>query len=250
MQEKKVSPLYRVVKGLIWLFYKKIKVVGAENLPKDPSIIVGNHTQMHGPIACELYFPGYHYTWSAGQMMKLKDVPPYAFQDFWSQKPKRTHWFYKILSYLIAPLSVLIFNNANTIAVYRDMRIVSTFRKTIECMEDGANVIIFPEQDKKFNNILYDFQEGFVDAARYYHRKTGRAPDFVPLYIAPNLNTMYIGKPVRFNPDAPVEQERRRICNEMMQAITDIARGLPHHIVVPYRNIRKKDYPWNKSKGE
>lgn len=245
MQKKKISPLYPPVKGLIRLFYKRIHVVGAEKLPKEPSIIVGNHAQMHGPLACEFYFPGKHYTWAAGQMMKLKEVPPYAFKDFWSYKPERTHRFYRLLSYVIAPLSVLLFNNANTIAVYHDMRIVSTFKNTIVRMEEGANVIIFPEHDVPLNNILYEFQEGFVDAARYYYRKTGRVPDFVPLYLAPALNRMYLGDPVRFDPDAPVEEERRRICGEMTRAITEIARSLPKHTVVPYRNVLKKEYPSN-----
>ena len=99
-----------------------------ENLPDEPCAIIGNHTQLHGPIACELYFPDNYYTWCAGQMMKLKEVPEYAYTDFWSQKPKIIRPLFKLVSYIIPPLSVLIFNNARTIAVYRDNRILSTFR--------------------------------------------------------------------------------------------------------------------------
>ena len=128
MEEKKTSQLYKIIKGLVWFFYPKLEVVGTENLPEEAAIIVGNHTQMNGPIAAELYCPGKHYTWCAGQMMHLKEVPGYAFQDFWSQKPTWTHQFYKVLSCIIAPLSVCVFNNANTIGVYRDSRIVATFK--------------------------------------------------------------------------------------------------------------------------
>ena len=108
MEEKKTSWLYKIIKGLVWMFYPKMEVVGAENLPDEAAVIVGNHTQMNGPIAAELYCPGRHYTWCAGQMMHLKDVPEYAFQDFLSQKPKWTHPLYKLLSFIIAPLSVCI----------------------------------------------------------------------------------------------------------------------------------------------
>ena len=59
-----------------------MKVIGKENLPDEPCIIVGNHTLMNGPIACELYTPGKHYTWCNGEMMHLKEVPQYAFEDF------------------------------------------------------------------------------------------------------------------------------------------------------------------------
>ena len=46
MEDKKVSPLYRIIKWLIWLFYPKMKVMGQEHLPEEPCIIVGNQTQM------------------------------------------------------------------------------------------------------------------------------------------------------------------------------------------------------------
>jgi len=154
MEDKKTSLLYKIIKGLVWFFYPKLKVVGSENLPKDGAIIVGNHTQMNGPIAAELYCPGKHYTWCAGQMMELKEVPKYAFQDFWSQKPKWTHPWYKLLSYIIAPLSVCVFNNANTIGVYHDTRLMGTFKNTIKRLQEGNHVVIFPEHDVKYNHIL------------------------------------------------------------------------------------------------
>ena len=106
MPGKKISPLYRIIKALVRLFYGKTRVVGAENLPDAPCIVVGNHCQMNGPIAGELHFPGPHYIWCAGEMMHLSDVPAYAYKDFWSQKPKAVRWLYRIASYLIAPLAV------------------------------------------------------------------------------------------------------------------------------------------------
>ena len=250
MEEKKISWLYKLIKGLIWLFYPKIKVCGAENLPEEPCIIVGNHTQMNGPICAELYCPGRHYTWCAGQMMKLKEVPGYAFQDFWSQKPKWTHPWFKLLSYIIAPLSVCVFNNSNTIAVHRDARIVSTFKNTVKRLQEGNHVVIFPEHDVKYNHILYDFQDKFIDVAKLYYKKTGKKVCFVPLYIAPKLKQMHLGKPIRYDPDEPMDSQRRKICDYLMQEITEIACTLPEHTVVPYRNIPKKLYPSNISKEE
>lgn len=250
LEKKKTSVLYRAVKRLLWLFYPKMEVIGTENLPQDASIIVGNHTQMNGPIACELYFPDNRYTWCAGQMMYLKEVPGYAYQDFWSQKPKWTRPFYKMLSYIIAPLSVFVFNNANTIPVYRDARIITTFKKTVTRLSEGANVVVFPEHDVKYNHIIYDFQDKFIDIAKLYYKKTGKELAFVPLYIAPKLKKMYLGKPIRFCASRPMEEERRRICDYLMKEITEIACGLPEHTVIPYRNIPKKYYPSNIPKEE
>jgi len=250
MEDKKTSWMYKIIKWLVQLFYHKIEVVGAENLPDEAAVIVGNHTQMNGPIAAELYCPGRHYTWCAGQMMHLREVPAYAFQDFWSQKPKWTHPFYRLLSHIIAPLSACIFNNAHTIGVYRDTRIVGTFKNTVKRLQEGNHVVIFPEHDVKYNHIIYDYQNKFIDVAKLYYRKTGEELSFVPLYIAPKLKKMYLGKPIRFCAANPMEEERRRICDYLMREITEIAVSLPEHIVVPYRNIPKKLYPSNIPKEE
>jgi len=59
---------------------------------------------------------------------------------------------------------------------------------------------------------------------------------------------MHLGKPIRFDPDAPMEEERMRICRYLMDEITGIAVSLPEHTVIPYRNIPKKYYPRNRSK--
>ncbi len=240
------SLLYKIVKWFVWLFSPKFNVVGTENLPQDATLIVGNHSQMYGPIACEFYTPGKHYTWCAGEMMSVKTVPKYAFNDFWSQKPLWLQPFYKFLSVIIAPLASLIFNNADTIGVFRDTRILATFKSTINRLKQGANVVVFPEHDVKHNNIIYDFQDKFIDIAKLYYKKTGKALSFAPMYIAPKLKTMYIGVPTIFNPNLPMEEERKRICEYLMVEITEMARNLPLHTVIPYRNIPKKQYPKNK----
>ncbi|MBO5569940.1 MAG: hypothetical protein J6A79_13555, partial [Clostridia bacterium] len=124
-------------------------------------------------------------------------------------------------------------------------RLISTFRESIAKLQDGSSMVIFPEHYEEHNNIIHDFQDKFIDLARFYYKKTGQTLSFVPLYLAPKLKTMFYGKPIAFDPTAPIADERRRICEALMDAITDIAVSLPEHIVVPYPNIPKKQYPKN-----
>ena len=236
---------FRVLRKLVQLCYPRIRVEGAENLPDAPCIIVGNHAQMHGPICCEFYLPGKRRIWCAGEMMELKAVPPYAYKDFWSGKPRSIRWLFKLCSYLIAPIAVCVFNNAFTIPVYHDTRILKTFRQTFAALDDGANVVIFPECATPDNNIVYRFQDRFVDVAKMYYKRSGKALSFVPMYVAPRLKTLYLGPPVVYDPDAGAEAERSRICQYLSAQITATARSLPEHIVVPYSNISKKLYPTN-----
>jgi len=245
MKKKRISPLYKLIKRLVRIFYPKTKIAGAENLPEEPCVIVGNHAQMNGPIVSELYLPGKHYTWCAAEMMELGEVPAYAFTDFWSSKPRWIRWFYKLLSYIIAPVSVCVFNNAETIPVYHDTRIIGTFRRSVSALQDGASLVILPECYTPHNNIVYDFQDKFIDVARYYYKKCGKALRFVPMYIAPALKTTYIGRPIEFRPDAPIAEERQRIKEYLMEEITAIAVSLPEHTVVPYPNLPRSAYPKN-----
>lgn len=237
--------LYRPVRRAVQCVFPKMTMEGIENLPKEPCILVGNHSQMYGPIAAELYAPGEHYAWCAGEMMHLKEVPDYAYRDFWAGKPKYIRWFYKGLSYVIAPLSVLVFNNAHTIGVYHDSRILSTLKTTVKRLEEGNHIVIFPEQNVPYNNIVNSFQTGFVDVAKLYYRRTGKQLSFVPVYLAPKRKTMYLGEPVVFCPEASMEEERLRISEALMDKITKMACNLPRHRVVPYNNIPKRDYPFN-----
>lgn len=245
MKKNKSYPIYRFIKWLVWLFYPKVTVEGLENLPEEPCLIVANHSQMHGPIACELYFPGDRYTWCDGHMMHLKEVPAYAYRDFWSAKPKWQRPFWKMMSYIIAPIAVCVFNNARTIGVYRDSRIISTFKNTVKALQGGSHVVVFPEHYAPYNHIVNDFQENFVDIAKLYYKRTGKALTFIPMYIAPSLNKMFIDKGISYDYDNAGENERRRVCDYLMDTITARAESLPEHRVVPYPNMPKKDYPTN-----
>lgn len=246
MKKKLSRMMFRLIRAIVNLVYRRYRIVGEEYLPDEPVVIVGNHSQLHGPLACELYFSNQYYTWCAAPMMHLKEVPAYTFQDFWSYKPKSVRWIYKIVSYLIAPLAVLLFNNARTIAVYRDSRIVSTFKNTVKHLQQGNNVVIFPEHYEPHNHIVNDFQDKFIDIARLYYKRTGKELTFVPAYIAPNLKTICLCEPTHFHADAPTDEERARICSYLMDRITEKAVSLPVHTVVPYANLPKKQFPKNK----
>ena len=242
---KSTHPLFRVVRYLVWLFTPKFTVIGEENLPKGPAVIVGNHSQMFGPVAAELYCPGKHYTWCISDMMEKDKVAEYAYKDFWSKKPAAARPFYKLLAHMIPSLSQLIFTNADTIPVYRDRRVMKTFQLTGEKLSEGARVVIFPEEYEEYNNIVHHFQRGFIHTAKYYYRQSGESLPFVPMYVCPSLKKLVIGKAISFDPNNKTDEEAERICNYLQDAISELAYALPRHRVTPYPNVSKKYYPFN-----
>lgn len=242
---KKRTRTFLFIEGCCRFFYHKMDLVGTEHIPPGGAVLVGNHAQVHGPAALELYAPPPAYIWCAGEMMHRETIPAYAYEDFWGSK-KHFKWFYKLLSHLIVPLALCLLNNADTIGIYRDLRLRNTFRETVQRLEEGANIVIFPEHNVKYNHIVYDFQDRFIDVARHYHRKTGKELAFVPMYTCPALRKIVFGPPVYFRSGAPMKEERERIRLALMEGVTEIAVALPEHTVIPYKNIGRKNYPKNK----
>lgn len=243
---KKKPLFFRTVRSLIRIFYKDRKILGEENIPSEPALIIGNHAQLHGPLSSEFYFPTKKYVWCIGQMMNIKEVPSYAYQDFWSLKPKCIRWIFKIVSYIIAPIASYALSKADTIAVYKDARIAHTFKETVDKLGEGANIVIFPECPTQYNEIINEFQDKFVDVARLYYKKYGKEISFVPMYNAAELKSVVFGKPIKFDASKPIDEQRKIICEYLKKEITNLAKDLPVHTVVPYLNIKKKNYPKSK----
>lgn len=236
--------IYRGVSAVVRRLCPEPQLTGLENLSADrPCIIAGNHAQAYGPCYMELYLPRERAIWCAAEMMHLKELPDYAYRDFWSKKPRWCRWAYRLVSYICAPLAVCALKNAHTIGVYRDARILSTMRESLKRMREGASIVIFPEHEVLHNNVVWEFQEGFVNLAALYARQTGMPIDFVPMYIAPRLRRVCFGKPIPFDPEADPRAEKHRVCKAVMDAVTELALALPPHVVVPYPNLPKKQYP-------
>jgi len=244
--EKKKPLLFRMAWKIAKSCMKGYTTLNTENVPGVPSVVVSNHCQLYGPLVVQYYIERPTTAWCTYEVTELKEVPEYAYTDFWAHKPKCTRWFYRILSYIVAPISAFIFHNADIVPVYKDMRILKTFKQSIEKLEEGRNLHIFPECPNDYNNIINEFQERFIDLAKFYYTRTKKLLSFVPMYIAPKIKTIIYGKPIEYNPENNPGEERSRICKYLADQITELAKSLPQHVVVPYINMQKKDYPLSK----
>ncbi|MBP3824992.1 MAG: 1-acyl-sn-glycerol-3-phosphate acyltransferase [Butyrivibrio sp.] len=237
--------VYRLVRKIVDFVMPVYQIEGAENIPDGPVVIVGNHSQAFGPLTAELYFPRKHYTWCISEMMEKDKVADYAYKDFWSKKPVLLRPFFRLFSYMIPRLAEIIFTNADTLPVYRDKRVMKTFQLSCDRLKEGAAIVIFPEDYIDYNNIVHEFQRGFVHVAKYYYRQNGQAIPFVPMYVCPGLRKLVFGKPIMYCPENPSSEEADRICTYLQESISEIAYALPRHRVVPYPNVSRKYYPYN-----
>lgn len=248
MNEVKKKPLlFRLLRRIVRLVYRKYQVeLQAELLPPG-NIYVSNHAQLHGPLGQYLYFPQKRFIWVIGQMFNRKEVTTYAMEDFWRNKSRKTKWLYKLFSILIvAPIGSSLFRTADTIPVYKDIRLRKTMSQTIKCLDEGNDVIIFPENRNPYNQYINEFQRNFIDIARPYTKKTNKPLWFYPMYTCHQLKKILIGKPIKYDQANDIDSERTRICKYLQEEITKLGDSLPNHTIIPYINVKKKDYKKSK----
>lgn len=242
-KKPKKKLLFRFLKGVIKLFYKKSKFVDLENIPNEPCIITGNHAKMHGPLMCGGYFPLNKRIWCDAPMMNRKDFPEYAINTFFGGKKG---FFTRLAVWFLTPIITYVFKHADTLAVYRDMRVMSTYKESLDALEDGNHLLILPECPTPKDDIVNYFNEYFVDTARLYYKKTKKELQFVPMYYAAELRIVKFGKPIKFNASNPIDEERKRICAYLEESIYEIAKGMPEHTVIPFHAVPKDQLKKNK----
>jgi len=240
---KKKGLLFKFIAKMISIFYRSSEIIGKENIPQEPCVFAGNHSHAHSPVMCELYFPVKKLTWCDAPMFDKKEFKAYAYKVFWNGKP---NFFQKLGANLLAPLVQYIFRNADALPVYRDMRVVKTYKASVETMVEGNSVVIFPECPEENNEILNQLNQYFVDVARFYKKSTGKELLFVPMYYAVTLKKLVFGKPIRFNSSDSIESQRKVICDYITDEITRMAKELPCHTVIPFNSVSKKEYKKSK----
>lgn len=246
VKKTKRSFWYSIIRFAVNIFYRKREFIGLENISDETAILVANHAQIHGPLVAEVQFPLKRKTWCIGNVMSTKEFIHHAKNDFWINKPKWIRWFFYILAYIIAPIGASVFKSADVIAVYKDSRLITTFKETVKELANGNHIIIFPESPENYNNIVNDFQDKFIDVARLYYKKYGKCLTFIPMYNAVRLKKVVIGKGIKYDPNMQIEEMRKTICDYLKEQITNLALTLPPHEVVKYSNEGRKHNPISK----
>lgn len=203
-------------------YYHRIQCRENVHLDEDiPCVFVCNHGEIYGPIVTNLYVPFFFRPWSTYEMLNVEAVAERTLDGTMKDQkivpPGLARWFmYKIGG----PLLGWVMRSVECIPVYHDnpRMLRQTFRETLAAMETGDHILIFPENaeteaDHKYvKEGVSEFFTGFTMVGQLYYNKTGKCPQFVPLYADKRRRTITFGIPTRYNPDAPSNEEKERLC--------------------------------------
>ena len=213
----------------------RLKVSGREHLRKKdyPSVFVSNHNFIYGPIAAVIYLPTYFRPWIHNVMLE----PETAAKEIARPFGVVIKIFGRRLGGAIirfgARLTCWALNSFNPIPVVRGASrdVMSTFDRSIRALEEGDNILIFPEKPKRMVNpdgaagedVLRTFYTGFAHIAKMYYDRTGKALLFYPLYSDMGERAFRIGEPVAYDPSLEPHEGKRRLSEQLQKRVAELS---------------------------
>ena len=160
-------------------------------------------------------------------MGRSRDVRAYLYENTFSKKTFLPVFVRRLLARLMGWLSVNVMCGLNSIPVYRDspMKLRMTLRKSIEALENGDNLMIFPEHpDGKYvKGSVSELSPGFLMLAEAWWKRSGRKLRIMPVYANRTKRTFTFGDEIRYEPENGYAAEQERILQEARNQLLQMA---------------------------
>ncbi len=213
-----------------------LRVAGREHLRRDdyPSVFVCNHGFIYGPISAVIYLPTYFRPWVHNVMLD----PDTASREISKSLP----FFKKIFGRRLGGWMVRQFtraicwalNSCNPIPVVRGASrdVMATFNESLKALEDGDNILIFPEKPRNLLKAVPDaeynpdnvrsFYTGFAHIGKMYYDRCGKSLLFYPLFSDRDSHSFRIGKPVLYDPTLEPHESKRRLAEQLQSRMAEL----------------------------
>lgn len=208
---------FKGLKCIMRPFYKKPAFIYLGEKVSHGGVILSNHEGTYAPMAWEIFSKLPIRMWGAHEMNSgLIKLYKYQTRIYYHEKK---HWnlhLARLFCLIASPLTNLFYKGLNLISTYHDARLRHTFSESIETIQHGDNIVIYPEvSDKGYLAELEGFHAGFVSFAKICQAKGFDLPVFVS-YYRKNDRVYIIDKPIMFSEltsDNPSKQEiAKRLC--------------------------------------
>ena len=164
----------------------KVKFLG-EQFPDEPIMLLANHVGKQTPVKLELHYPRDFRMWGTHETTEgFKAAHKYLRTTYYHEKKHMPKFFAFIVASLAAPFANMFFKGMRIIPTYTDYRFYSTIKRTLKAVEEGRDIIIYPEDSSKgymdqltglhpgfasFLDILYKQGKDMLVYATYLNRK-------------------------------------------------------------------------------
>ena len=237
--------VYKAVKWLLChTFFKRMRVERSyPDEGPEPVLYIANHSGAFGPISMVCFFDRRVRPWVISDVCYMRTFPAFARKDFFHPKNPFSKAFFWVASYVLAPLGSWVFTNVEAIPAHFSGKVVQSIDKSIETLEEGISVLIFPEKRQYFSPYVEEFQDGFAYVASRYYKKTGRRIKVVPVYCCHADGYIHVGRSTVYEPDRPFVQEKQRLAEYARDEIDAMARKFGGDVEYVPENYSQGDAP-------
>lgn len=227
MKKKKLrrKAWFRFLKCIMRLFIGKTRFTYLGEEIKENGIILSNHEGTKAPLAMELYSNLPLRFWGAYEMNSgLIKLYKYQTRIYYHEKK---HWnlhLARLFCLIASPLTNIFYKGLNLISTYQDTRFRNTLKESLDSLEKGYNLVIFPEvSDKGYLKELEGFHNGFVLLLEQCQKKNINVPIYVT-YFKKDVKEYIIDKPIYLNELIQLNLSRDEIAKKLCDRCNELGR--------------------------
>ena len=209
---------FKLIKKLMLCRYKEPRFVYLGDEIDKGSLILSNHEGTDAPMSLEIFLDKPIRMWGAHEMNSgLIKMYKYQSEVYYHEKK---HWnihLARLFCLIASPVTNVFYKGLNLISTYKDARFRNTIRESLEALNNGENIVIFPEDSTKgYLEELEGFYGGFVVLAEICKKRKIDVPIFVTYFRKKDL-TYIIDKPVLFSELTKDGASREEIAKQLVE---------------------------------
>ena len=209
---------FKLIKKLMLCRYKEPRFVYLGDEIEKGSLILSNHEGTDAPMSLEIYLNKPIRMWGAHEMNSgLIKMYKYQTKVYYHEKK---HWnihLARLFCLIASPVTNVFYKGLNLISTYKDARFRRTIKESLEALNNGENIVIFPEDSTKgYLEELEGFYAGFIVLAEICQKRKIDVPIFVTYFRKKDL-TYIIDKPVLFSELAKDGASREEIAKQLVE---------------------------------
>lgn len=205
--------------------YKQPKFVYLGERFDRSSIILSNHEGTDAPMSWELYCDRPIRMWGASEMNSgLIAMYKYQTRVYYHEKKHWNLFLARLFCLVASPLTNLFYKGLNLISTYRDGRFLKTLRESVAALNDGDNIIIYPEDSTNgYLSELEGFHQGFVALAALCDKKGMDVPIYVTYFRKSDL-TYIVDAPVYYKDLAANGATKAEIAKKLLDRCNELGK--------------------------
>ncbi len=191
---------FRMMKGLIKLKYKRPQFYYIGEKPTKGSVILVNHIGARVPLTMECYLDFPIRMWGTHEMnTSFRKLWKHMTVDYYHGILKWNIHLARLFCLIAAPLTFLFYKGLRLVSTYKDARFKESITQSIKLVEEGNNIVIFPENPEDgYLDQLKEFYPGFVLFAEMALRRGIDIPIYAD-YLREKTNVFMFDKPILYS---------------------------------------------------